>query len=242
MKLADEAISTGRGPVPVAGDVVRRLPGNREIQVDQNIGRLLASLARTEYPDFEVLVVDDESEDRTAAMVEEADTGRARAIRLIRGKPLPEGWFGKPWACYQGAREARGDLLLFTDADTVHSPDLLARAVAALTLGEAHVFSLVGRQVMGSFWERLLQPQFFILLAFRFPRTGTPRRPARWRHAIANGQYLLSWGHFGQKETPDAFWGPRDVAVDDNGHVYVADTGNKRIVVFDTEGQFIRIR
>jgi predicted membrane-bound mannosyltransferase/sugar lactone lactonase YvrE len=64
-----------------------------------------------------------------------------------------------------------------------------------------------------------------------------------WNHRIqkftAEGEYLLSWGHFGQRETPDAFWGPRDVAVDDQGHVYVSDTGNKRIVVFDTEGQFI---
>lgn len=64
-----------------------------------------------------------------------------------------------------------------------------------------------------------------------------------WNHRIQvfspEGEFLTSWGHFGQRETPDAFWGPRDVAVDENGHVYVADTGNKRIVVFDTEGVFI---
>lgn len=64
-----------------------------------------------------------------------------------------------------------------------------------------------------------------------------------WNHRIQKfspeGNYLTSWGQFGQRETPDAFWGPRDVAVDENGHVYVADTGNKRIVVFDTEGTFI---
>jgi predicted membrane-bound mannosyltransferase/DNA-binding beta-propeller fold protein YncE len=64
-----------------------------------------------------------------------------------------------------------------------------------------------------------------------------------WNHRIqkftAEGDFLLSWGIFGQRETPDAFWGPRDVVVDKNGHVYVADTGNKRIAVFDTEGQFI---
>ena len=64
-----------------------------------------------------------------------------------------------------------------------------------------------------------------------------------WNHRIqkftSEGEFLLSWGKFGQRETPDAFWGPRDVVIDENGHVYVADTGNKRIVVFDTEGQFI---
>ena len=64
-----------------------------------------------------------------------------------------------------------------------------------------------------------------------------------WNHRIqkftAEGEFLISWGQFGQRETPNSFWGPRDVAVDKNGHVYVADTGNKRIVVFNTEGQFI---
>ncbi len=64
-----------------------------------------------------------------------------------------------------------------------------------------------------------------------------------WNHRIqkfsSEGEFLGSWGHFGQRETPDAFWGPRDVAVDQNGHVYVSDTGNKRIVVFDTNGTYI---
>jgi len=64
-----------------------------------------------------------------------------------------------------------------------------------------------------------------------------------WNHRIQkftpDGAFLTSWGRFGQRETPDAFWGPRDVAVDDHGHVYVSDTGNKRIVVFDIDGQFL---
>lgn len=64
-----------------------------------------------------------------------------------------------------------------------------------------------------------------------------------WNHRIQKfspeGEYLTSWGQFGQQEAPDAFWGPRDVAVDDQGHVYVTDTGNKRIAVFDQEGNFL---
>ncbi len=64
-----------------------------------------------------------------------------------------------------------------------------------------------------------------------------------WNHRIQKfspeGDFVTGWGNFGQRETPDAFWGPRDVVVDDFGHVYVADTGNKRIVVFDSEGQFL---
>jgi len=64
-----------------------------------------------------------------------------------------------------------------------------------------------------------------------------------WNHRIQKftleGEFVTSWGRFGQRETPDSFWGPRDVVVDEHGHVYVSDTGNKRIVVFDTDGQFL---
>jgi chlorobactene glucosyltransferase len=169
---------------------------------EENIRSLLPSLSAMDYPCFEILVVDDESEDRTGELVASIGAGNARALRLVRGGPLPEGWFGKPWACFQGAHAAGGDLLLFTDADTVHEPDLLGRAVAGLLTEEADVLTLMGRQVMGSFWERILQPQFFFLLAFRFPRSGTPRKPQQWRHAIANGQYLLF-----RRETYEAIGG-----------------------------------
>ena len=175
----------GKGEAPAVSVIV---PARNE---EENVSPLLRSLTATEYADFEVLVVDDRSEDRTAGLVAAAEPGNARELRLIPGEPLPEGWFGKPWACMQGARVARGDLLLFTDADTLHHPLLLGQAVEGLESEGADVLTLVGRQVMGSFWERLLQPQFFSLLAFRFPRVGTPRRPSQWRHAIANGQYLL---------------------------------------------------
>jgi uncharacterized protein (TIGR03663 family) len=64
-----------------------------------------------------------------------------------------------------------------------------------------------------------------------------------WNHRIqkftADGEFLLTWGYFGQAEQPDAFWGPRDVAVNAEGEVFVTDTGNKRVVVFDSQGQFI---
>jgi len=156
-----------------------------------NLPPLLESLAETRYPHFEILVVDDGSEDRTGEVVLNAKPGNAERIKLIPGDPLPEGWFGKPWACHQGAMEARGEILLFTDADTLHDPFLLSRAVAGLGWENADVVTVIGHQVMGSFWERLLQPQFFALLAFRFPRAGSPSKPGRWRHAIANGQYLL---------------------------------------------------
>ena len=158
---------------------------------EENIGTCLESLAASRYPALEILVVDDGSEDRTAEIVRGLASLHPSRIRLIQGRALPPGWFGKPWACWQGADEARGELFLFTDADTVHDPDLLDRSVAELERGDGDVLTVVGQQVMGSFWERLLQPQFFLLLASRYPRAGSPKSPQQWRHAIANGQYLL---------------------------------------------------
>ncbi len=184
-----------RGLPPDGGAPSRDLPSVSVViparNEEANIGACLASLASQDYGPFEILVVDDQSKDGTAGIVREAPLGNARELRLIPGEPLPEGWFGKPWACAQGAAQAQGGLLLFTDADTIHAPTLLTRAVAGMEEEEADALTLVGRQIMGSFWEQLLQPQFFMLLAFRFPRTGTPKRPDQWRHAIANGQYLL---------------------------------------------------
>jgi DNA-binding beta-propeller fold protein YncE len=64
-----------------------------------------------------------------------------------------------------------------------------------------------------------------------------------WNHRIQkftpDGEFVTMWGSFGQGERPDAFWGPRDVAVDANGNVFITDTGNKRVVIFDGQGQFI---
>lgn len=158
---------------------------------ERNIVALLQSLARLRYPRYEVIVVDDRSTDATRELAADVEAGNAQGIRVVEGEILPPGWFGKPWACRQGYAVARGDLLLFTDADTVHHPELLARSVHALEEDEADVLTLIGRQVMKSFWERLLQPQFFMLLGLRYPRNRHPKTPRSWRDAIANGQYLL---------------------------------------------------
>lgn len=157
----------------------------------RNIERCVRSLGQSDYDDFEIVVVDDRSSDGTAELARSVGPGRAKALRVVEGRPLPTGWAGKPWACQQGLRQARGDLLLFTDADTWHGPELLGRAVAGREEDGADLLTVVGRQELGSFWERVAQPFVLFLLAQIYAHARRPSRQKRWRWAIANGQFLL---------------------------------------------------
>lgn len=156
-----------------------------------DIVECLLSLTASTYPSFEVIVVDDRSDDGTGELARALPRGKADRLEVIDGRPLPEGWLGKPWACHQGSRVATGDLLLFTDADTIHGPDLLGRAVTGWREEGADLLTVVGRQIMGSFWERVVQPHVFFLMLLRFPDFETVAKNENWRDAIANGQFLL---------------------------------------------------
>lgn len=159
-----------------------------------NIEACLRSILATGYAPVELIVVDDRSSDETAEIVARLATRPEAAgrLRLVRGAELPTGWFGKPWALVQGYRAARGTLLLFADADTRHHPELVARAVRVLDTEHVALVSVVGRQEMVAFWERLIQPHMFLVLASRI---GDLRRVNRTRvewDAVANGQFMLT--------------------------------------------------
>ncbi len=176
-------------PVPDGHPLVSIIvPARNE---EDTLPLLLPSLLASEWGSVEVLVVDDQSTDRTAAIVAE-HAARDPRVRLISGAPLPSGWFGKPWACVQGFREARGDLLCFTDADTVHEPALLAAAVAALREegGGTGALSVITEQVCLTFWERVVMPQVWLLLGIRY-HPSRINRATKTRDTIANGQYIL---------------------------------------------------
>jgi len=157
----------------------------------QNIERCVRSLTSSSYAAFEVIVVDDGSEDGTGRLARALGPGRARRLEVVEAPPLPSGWLGKPWACWQGFGAAGGELLLFTDADTTHAPELMERAVAGLVEERADLLTVVGTQLMETFWERMVQPQIFLIMFLRFPRFEQTAKSASWRDAIANGQYLL---------------------------------------------------
>jgi chlorobactene glucosyltransferase len=156
-----------------------------------NISVCVASLLNSLYPRMEIIVVDDGSVDGTAEIVRLLAEHAGGSLRLVDGEPLPDGWLGKPWACWQGYQRARGDLLLFTDADTRHDDTLLGHAVGALRQRQADLVSVMPHQVMGSFWECLILPHIFTTLAMRYHDLSRINRSRRPRDVIANGQFLL---------------------------------------------------
>lgn len=162
---------------PVEGDVAIVIPARDEAD---RLPALLASLALLDYPEYEIVVVDDESTDRTAEIAAEM------GARVIPAGFLPAGWTGKAHACQVGADATRGRWLLFTDADTVHSPRSLRLAVGVATETDSALVSLLARQSCRSFWEQILLPYAYALYFVGARRLNKPGGPA-----VANGQYML---------------------------------------------------
>ncbi|MEC9486497.1 MAG: glycosyltransferase [Prosthecochloris sp.] len=158
---------------------------------EHNIRACVESLLAQDYEHFELIVLDDGSTDATADVLRDLlQDDSAQRLKVIDGTPLPEGWHGKAWACHQLGREARGELLLFTDADTVHEPSGLRKAVGGLQESGADLLSLTPRQDMKSFWEQLIVPVMYFILMTYLPLRMVSRSP-RGAFCFANGQFLL---------------------------------------------------
>ncbi len=155
-----------------------------------SIERCARSALAADWPRLEVLVVDDHSADDTGAIARRIAAEDPR-LRVVEPGALPGGWFGKPWACQAGFDASRGELVLFVDADTRQAPDLLPRAVHAMRSRGAGLLSVDADQELGSFWEKVVQPQIFGLLWARFGGTEIVNRSNRVHDKIANGQCIL---------------------------------------------------
>jgi chlorobactene glucosyltransferase len=180
----DNVSADAPDPPPVVSVII---PARNE---RRNVERCVRSVLATHYPSLEVIVVNDHSTDETGAIARAIARDDERLV-VIDAPDLPDGWFGKQWACATGARVARGELLLFTDADTRHEPDLLPRAVNALRDRGASLLSIAGNQEMHGFWERIVQPQMFALLSIRYGGTEHVSNARRAEDVIANGQFIL---------------------------------------------------
>jgi chlorobactene glucosyltransferase len=146
----------------------------------------LDTLLAQDYPDLEILVVEDGSTDRTREEI----LARAPRVQCRDPPPLPDGWTGKNWACWTGARAATGEWLLFLDADVRTHPSAVRTAVDWATAQNADLMTLATRVETLGFWERVVLPIFvqLTLTSFRAPHVNRDDS----RAAIANGQFWLT--------------------------------------------------
>ncbi|MDX1617038.1 MAG: glycosyltransferase [Candidatus Promineifilaceae bacterium] len=168
--MASLEVTAVHEPLPSLSIVI---PARNE---SRNLKRLLPSLQSGQYPGpLEIIVIDDQSQDDTAAVAE------SHGANVLKLNHLPSGWLGKPYACHRGAALASGRWLLFTDADTIHSPHGPASAVRYAVTQGLDGLSAFLNQEMTSLWERLALSVAFAGL-FASLQASTP---------LMNGQYIL---------------------------------------------------
>ncbi len=170
-----------RAPAPSVTAVV---PARNEADV---VGRALGSLAAQNYPgDFRILLVDDASQDGTAAIARQA----APQLHLVTARLLPPGWTGKMWAVAEGVSAAAGDYLLLTDADIVHPPGHLAELVALSQQGDYDLVSYMVRLPCQTLAEQALIPAFVFFFFLLYPPAWI-RDPRRRTAGAAGGCILI---------------------------------------------------
>jgi chlorobactene glucosyltransferase len=128
---------------------------------EDNISTCVSGLLKQDYPDFQVIVLDDNSEDKTWEILQEF-VSNDRRIKIIKGQPLPSDWLGKHWACHQLAENADGEMLLFVDADTIHKPDMLRCAASAMIGEDAALISALPHQQVVTWSEMLSIPAVYL--------------------------------------------------------------------------------
>jgi glycosyltransferase involved in cell wall biosynthesis len=167
---------------------------------EASIAMCLQSLVEQDGIGFEIVVVDDGSTDRTRQIA-----GSFAGVRVMSPPPLPPNWTGKNNAVAAGAKTARGPWLLLTDADTIHRPGSLARALAEAEQKGVALLSYSPQQEVHGFWEKAVMPVIFAELAARYrpSEVSDPSAAA----AAANGQYILV-----SREAYDAVGGHAEVA------------------------------
>ncbi len=155
---------------------------------EETIADCLATVRAQSYPNLEILVVDDRSDDRTpeiARGIAEVDP----RVRLISIEDLPPGWTGKTHALHVAAGEARGQWFWFLDADTRHEPESLAIVLEYARSHDAALASLLPEMRCESFWESVAQPLLGVVLIQSYPLFWA-NDPTK-KLAFANGQYIL---------------------------------------------------
>ncbi len=180
-----DILVTPVAPPELAPLVSVMVPARNEAR---NIRRCVESLLAQDYPNLQIIVLDDQSEDDTPLILGELSRKENRLL-VLSGSGLPRGWAGKPHALYQAQAQASGAWLLFLDADTFLAPSAVSSTIGKAVQTGADLFTIMNDQQLGSFWERTVMPLVFTALSVGF----SPRKVNDPHHpdAIANGQFIL---------------------------------------------------
>ncbi len=162
------------------------IPARNEVA---NLGPCLDAILAQDHPALEVVVLDDASSDGTTEILRSKSAGDERVKPVYGGDEPPEGWFGKPWALERAQRLASGDWLVFVDADVRLHPTAISRIVGYGEREGVGMVSGIGRLVMDSFWERVMQPAVagLILAGNDLDEVNDPEKPDK---VMANGQLI----------------------------------------------------
>ncbi|MBO5137282.1 MAG: glycosyltransferase [Spirochaetaceae bacterium] len=157
---------------------------------EKNIERCVRSFMNQTYSNYEVIVLDDNSDDKTASILECLKKEFPQKLKVIKGKSLPAGWTGKVYALNQLVHESTGEYLLFTDADTVHSDDSVAFAVTNIEKHNVDLLSGYIGQYTVTFGEKITIPVMYILSGFIIPLflNRISKTPIT---SVAIGQYIM---------------------------------------------------
>jgi chlorobactene glucosyltransferase len=156
---------------------------------EKNILSLLQSIRDQDYKNYEVIVLDDHSADRTFEICEEFSNWDKR-FRVLAGKPLPKDWLGKNFACHQLAKESKGRYLMFLDADETIADGLINNTVHRMKFFRLDLLSLFTNQIMITWGERMIVPLMHFLLLNLLPLrlVRLSKSPA---FSAASGQFML---------------------------------------------------
>jgi chlorobactene glucosyltransferase len=160
---------------------------------EQCIADCISSLIAQDYAQLEILVLDDQSTDATATIIEGISTKlpaeQQGRLRLLRGEELPRGWIGKNFACHQLAQQANGSYLLFTDADTIHQPSMARAVISCMQQQNVQLLTAQPAHIMESPGERLIVPLLNFTILTLLPVALILKRPEP-SLATGNGQLL----------------------------------------------------
>lgn len=131
------------------------------------IKKCLDSLLNQDYDNYEIIAIDDSSEDDTGRIIKEYSEKHSKVIH-VKARPKPDGWMGKNWACMEGYKEATGGLLLFTDSDTKHSRTVISLATHHLLSANLDALTAIPKMLSLDLWTKITLPMISTFLHSRF--------------------------------------------------------------------------